>query len=233
MFLNGVFRRFRAKEVRKLETGAEFQRTMDEILSKLKVGDEIKNPQGDLCGVFLGKVTFPAKKGFSSKKEFYVIVAPENLKKSGKDICCSFSEANKLVGGLKKWYGADGASVYSDRNLFSGLDDKGFLNKWVIPSLEIVTGYDGKLNLVNKKANMEAQAETGWFKKVFAEDFREDLLKTFWTCTQSLTPVHAKDHRAASVMGTDLVLFLDIKNPQARAYVRPCRFVPAQGAGPK
>lgn len=220
MFLDSA-RQFMATGVKKLTTGADFQKVMAEILSKSEVGDEVKTPQGAFCGVFLGRVKFPAKKGLSAKREFYVVVAPENLG----SVPCSFSEAKALVGGLKKRHGASGAFIDSEWDLFSGLDDGRFLNRWVIPPLEILTGCDNRLNMVNKKANIDAQVDRGLFAKVFADDLDGEFPRAFWTCSQSAQLGEAKDRRASHLLGTSLTLFPDIRDPEAKAFVRPCMFV--------
>jgi hypothetical protein len=145
---------------------------------------------GDLVegeGVYLGKWEPKDSDGNSLHRIFNVFAAPEDLTNSfGNKILDTYLDAVDRVSQLRKWHGHNGAHYSKDLALHKAFSDESYKGEWVIPPLEILTGFD-RFGQHDQDDNLAKHRCAGAFNGTFAKETFENkgYHQWYWSSTQS------------------------------------------------
>lgn len=172
-------------------------------------------------GVYVGEWKPKDRDGRDPGKVFDVYAAPEDVVDNrGKKLLLTFNNAVKHVAGLRDWHGHDGARFENDTALYNAIRDGRHeeLEKWFIPTLDLVNGYDKNMDKVNGN-NLYEHKDKGAFRGTFTERKSSDIGQWYWSCTE------CRNDPPDLVQGVN---FIDggggwLRKNTSEIYVRPVR----------
>lgn len=146
-------------------------------------------------GIFVGEWTPKRRDGTSLSKKFRVYAAKKDLIDEPSGIeAFSFDVAIRRIANLKGLHGHDGAHYRTDTDLINGLDSGDYNGGWVMPPIELLSGYNLDDNYVQAD-NLESRKGAGELIDAFNHSYKGRALH-FWYWSLSTPGDNALASRA-------------------------------------
>ena len=109
-----------------------------------------------------------------------------------------YNEALACLAQMKNWYGHDGSSYTTDKELYASLKEDGYKGGWIIPPWELLTGLNMSGNTV-QLGNLHAHKDKGALRGTFRLEAKPsgfDYPAWYWSSTvDPHYPQHMMDMR--------------------------------------
>ena len=177
-------------------TAADILPISAEILAKplepdKPVSDPAKLQRGQHIpgkGIYVGAWQPRDRNGQSLGKIFDLYAAPTGLQDAqGRNLRLTFNAAVQHVAGLRNWHGHDGMNMANDTAVYKTIQDGRYqdLEKWFIPTRDIVDGKDLDGQQIIMPDNLYALKDTGDFQNTFITTSNgSDCAHWYWSCTE-------------------------------------------------
>ncbi len=139
-------------------------------------------------GIYVGAWEPHDRDGRSLGKIFHLYAAPTGLQDAqGRNLRLTFNAAVRHVAGLRNWHGHDGANMANDAAIYNAIQQGRYqhLEKWFIPTRDIVDGKDLDGQQIIMPDNLYALKDTGNFQNTFITTSNDSFNALwYWSCTE-------------------------------------------------
>ncbi len=139
-------------------------------------------------GIYLGLYHPKNNNGSSLNKTFNVFAAPEDLvAPTTKEACFTYYDTRIYTLALENWHGFDGSDYIDQTELNAALEDGLYKGTWIIPPLEILSGFDAYGWLLADQTSLYQHRHTEAFDNTFNIStgiITTDITDYYWSCSR-------------------------------------------------